>query len=156
MPPVADQLAIMPSVADQLALVLKAPVLFLIALFVFWLAIWRIMEWRYQAVINKTQELFALSRKEIQHWKNAAVRSTSQAAEQVETLKKKDLPAEAKTVLDQLTRSTSRINSELAELGKASSASEDYSVGLWKPRAKIPTLLSQSAQSPPDIPPEGP
>jgi hypothetical protein len=111
----------MPSVADQLAAVLKAPVLFAITSSVFWVVIWRLMEWRYRAGFSKTRELFDLSRAEIEYWKDAAARSAGQAAERVEVLKKKDLPAEAIKVLNQLKDATSRVSFELKELGKANS-----------------------------------
>ena|SRR6516225_6332488 len=146
----------MPSVADQISAVLKAPVLFAIALIFFWLAIWRLLEWRYRAVNDKTKELFELSRVEVNYWKDALARSTTKIAEQVESLKKENLPAQVKPTLDQLTHTTSRVNLELVELGKANSAASVSTglVGLWRPpyRATQQSAPDSVPQPPPDIP----
>jgi hypothetical protein len=111
----------MPSVADQLAEFFKAPVLFVIALIFFTAVIWRLMEWRYRAVVDKMKELSELTRIEVEHWKDTAARSNTQIAEQVKSLQKETLPDDAKSVLDQLAHTTSRVSSELDELGKANS-----------------------------------
>jgi hypothetical protein len=109
----------MPSPADQLSAVLNAPIPFLIALvFLAW-GMWRTFEWRYRAVIDKMKEMAVLSRAEVDHWKDALARSTSQTREQVEVLQKKKLPAELKPVVNQLSQSVSRSTVELVELGKA-------------------------------------
>jgi hypothetical protein len=138
----------MPSLADQISAVFAAPILFLIALVFFWLAIWRLLEWRYRAVIDKTKELAELSRIEVNHWKDAAARSASQAAERVETLKKENLSATAKKVLEQLTDDTSAVNFQLSELAKANSAPFP-TPGLWKPRSVRVTDFSDYPRQPP-------
>jgi hypothetical protein len=147
----------LPSVAEQISAVLKAPILFAIALFFFWLAIWKLLEWRYRAVNDKTKELFELSRIEVNYWKNALARSTTKIAEQVESLKnEKNLPAQVRPTLDQLTHTTSQVNLELAELGKANSAATVSTgwVGLWRPpyRATQESVPDGVPQPPPDIP----
>jgi hypothetical protein len=98
-----------PSLADQFAAVFSAFVPFCVALFFLGLACWRICEWRYRAVIEKMEEMATLSRTEVEHWKDAAARNSSKVTQAAELLQKKELPAEVKPVLEQLTQASTRV-----------------------------------------------
>jgi hypothetical protein len=111
------------SLTDQIDAVLHAPIPFFIVLVAISGVIWGVFEWCYRAVITKTRELYDLSRLEVGHWKDAAALNTSKATEQLESLKKNEgLPPELKPLLDQVTNTTSVINSQLVELGRANTA----------------------------------
>ena len=98
----------MPSLADQFAAVFSAFVPFCVALVFFGVVCWRAFEWRYRAVIDKMKEMSELSRTEVNYWKDAVARSTSQG---IEELKRKDF--------DKLEETLSRIPAALDQLGKA-------------------------------------
>jgi hypothetical protein len=108
-----------PSIADQFSAVSHALVPFAVALFFIAWAAWRVCEWRYRAEIDKMKEMAVLSRTEVEHWKDAAARNSSKVTEAAMLLQKKELPAEVKPVLEQLTQASTRVNSDLVELGKA-------------------------------------
>ena len=44
-------------------------------------------EWLYLSVLNKRKELYALSRNEVEHWKQEAERTTKELTRQIELLK---------------------------------------------------------------------
>jgi hypothetical protein len=120
----------MVTVTDQFAAVLAAPVPFALALLVFWFAIWKMMEWRYGAVIEKTSAMMRLAELEA----TAAIKKRDELdqamkkmRDELEVLKKQ---AESKSPLtfDLLVPlSTSSINASnlLTELGRANTAVSD-------------------------------
>jgi hypothetical protein len=83
---------------------------------------WLALEWAYRSVLNKRRELYGLSRLEVDHWKEIAERTTEEATQQIEALKKEHgLTAESKKQLDQLLQTTSQIGAQLNALGQANS-----------------------------------
>jgi hypothetical protein len=142
---------------QEIHAVLAAPILFFLTFVAIAVAatvtVWRVMRWRYNAVIDKEKELHALSRREVEYLKNEAERSTGQAIKQIEALKhealKQQLPAEVTAKLDQLTSTTSAITSQLLALGQANSAA---TLGLWQPserwRPSQPSNATLPSESP--------
>jgi hypothetical protein len=154
----------MPSLDQQINAVLAAPTLFFLTFVAIAVAAtvtaWRVMRWRYVAVIDKERELHALSRREVEYLKDEAERITSQATKQIEALKQEHLPAEVTAKLDQLTSTTSAISTQLFALGQANSAAivSPQRLGLWQPQAQAseswgPGPSRPASPFPPDKPP---
>jgi hypothetical protein len=109
---------------------------------------WLALEWAYRSVLNKRKELYGLSRSEVDHWKEIAERTTKDATQQIELLKKQqNLTSEAKEQLNRLTDTTSRLSTQLNLLGQANSSATgptgpaagtkpimDWSSSGWVPR----------------------
>ena len=113
----------MPTLIEQLNSVFAAPIPWFIALVAIAVVMWRVFEWAYRSLLNKRKELYELSRSEVDYWKEIAERTTIDATQQIELLKKdRNLTAEAKTQLDQLTETTSHLTTQLNLLGQANSS----------------------------------
>ena len=125
----------MPDTLQQIHAVLSAPIPFFVTLFAvltFALAaMWRAFEWRYRAVIDRTNELYKIASSEAQLAAQAATRKEIELKDTIAKLterikgfeKQKDkLPAEVRPKIDDLTSTLLTANSQLNELGKANTA----------------------------------
>jgi hypothetical protein len=137
----------MSMLTEQVNAVLSAPIPFVITLLPIGLLMWQAFEWAYRAVLKKRTELYDLSRREVEHWKDMAERTASQVTEQIESLKAGGLPPEAKPKLDQLTHTTSMMTFQLAELGRANSASTP--LGTWPGLLSLPQQPSSASRDKP-------
>ena len=125
----------MPDTLQQIHAVLSAPIPFFVALFAVLafalVAMWRAFEWRYRAVIDRTNELYKIATSEAQLAAQAATRRQIELKDTIAKLterikgfeKQKDkLPAEVRPKIDDLTSTLLTANSQLNELGKANTA----------------------------------
>lgn len=120
---------------QQIHAVLSAPIPFFIALFAVLafalVAMWRAFEWRYRAVIDRTNELYKIATSEAQLATQVATRGEIELKDTLAKLterikgfeKQKDkLPADVRPKIDDLTSTLLTANSQLSELGKANTA----------------------------------
>jgi len=112
----------MPTISEQFTAVLNALVPFSIAVFViagftFWGG-----EWLYRSVLNKRKELYALSRLDVDHWKELAERTTKDLDEKIKQLEEQQgLTAETRRQLGAARFEVLRLSDQLTHLGKANS-----------------------------------
>ena len=128
----------LPSLSDPIASALSVPIPFLFAVVAISVVIWRVFEWRYRAVIEKTKVLYDLSKLETQHAQQAAANKEATLSATVASLKQEigeltarlekqpgGLPADVVPALKQLTQTSTLANNQIGELRKANNAVAD-------------------------------
>jgi uncharacterized phage infection (PIP) family protein YhgE len=153
----------LPSVSDQLAAALSAPIPLLFALGVGVFVIWRVFEWRYQAVIEKTRSLYELSQSAAQIAQQVATDKEIKLSGTIDDLNKqlkeltanvdkqpKQAAADVIPALEQLNQTSTLANNQLVELRKANSTVADTlrSMGHKAP-SKLETMLEEIRRNDP-------
>jgi hypothetical protein len=113
----------MVTVIDQFAAVLAAPIPFALAFVAFGIVVWRMMEWRYGGVIEKTSAMMKLAEFEAKvatQKRDELAETVNKISNEMEALKEKDTLTPAQ--LQPLSASTAIAVTQLSELGRANSA----------------------------------
>jgi hypothetical protein len=112
----------MDTFTQQVTAVWNAPIPFVITLIPLGVVVWRIMEWAYRAILNKRQELYAMSKEEVDRWKNRLEATTQDLNAQIKDLREQVSeadPSGVKPRLDQMTHSTGQLEEQLNNLAQA-------------------------------------
>jgi hypothetical protein len=107
---------------DQLNAILNAPIPFALVCVGAVAAAWGMMRWLYKERMEKTKDLYELSRKEIEIKTGIAARIEDELKEEIENLKKGLDESKRSPEIDSLTEKVSALQIKMSELAQANAA----------------------------------